>query len=279
MGWPDGAVDEGRGAAPIVEVREARFGYGQRAVLRGVSLTIRPGEFLCLLGANGSGKSTLLRLIGGALRAQGGAVRVAGRLVGEWPRRELARQVAIVAQEPMLPAGFTVGEYVLLGRTPHLPPFGSEGPADFAAAEGALAAAGCLDLADRALGELSGGERQRATLARALAQEPRLLLLDEPTAHLDPGYGQELLVLLRGLNREHGLTVLAAFHDVNLAAAGCDRLALLHDGRIVADGPPDETVTTALLRLVYGYETRVIRHPRTGRPVALPDHDALGDGM
>lgn len=268
---PDGSVDKGPSGAPIVEVREVRFGYGQRAVLRGVSLAIRPGEFLCLLGANGSGKSTLLRLIGGALRAQGGEVRVAGRPVGETPRRELARRVAVVAQGPILPEGFTVGEYVLLGRTPHIPPFGSEGPADFAAAERALVAAGCLDLADRYLGELSGGERQRVTLARALTQEPQLLLLDEPTAHLDPGYGQELMVLLRRLNREHDLTVLAAFHDVNLAAAGCDRLVLLHEGRLVADGPPHETVTPALLRLVYGYEARVIPHPRTGRPVALPE--------
>ena len=145
-----------------------------------------------------------------------------------------------------------------------------EGERDYAAARRALLAAGCLDLAGRRLGELSGGERQRASLARALAQEPDLLLLDEPTAHLDPGVGQALVATLRRLNREGGLTVLAALHDVNLAAATCPRLLLLHDGRIIADGPPEEVITPPLLRRAYGYDAQVIPHPQTGRPVVLP---------
>ncbi len=265
--------------APLVEVAGVRFGYGERAVLRDLSLALAPGEFVGLLGPNGSGKSTLLRLIGGALRPAAGEVRLAGRPVWRWSRRAFARRVATVAQAPVLPEGFTVAEFVLLGRTPHLPAFGSEGPADYAAARAALVAAGALDLAERRLGELSGGERQRVALARALAQEPELLLLDEPTAHLDLGYQQELLATLRRLNREAGLTVLAVLHDVNLAAATCPRLALLHGGRLVADGPAEGVITPGLLELAYGYEAQVIPHPQTGHPVVLPRYTtALGEG-
>jgi iron complex transport system ATP-binding protein len=178
--------------------------------------------------------------------------------------------VASVAQVQTLPEAFTVADLVLLGRTPHLRMLQGEGERDYAAARRALIAAGCLGLAGRRLDELSGGERQRAALARALAQEPDLLLLDEPTAHLDPGAGQELVVTLRRLNQETGLTILAALHDVNLAAATCPRLVLLHEGRIVADGAPEEVVTPPLLRRAYGYDAQVIAHPQTGRPVVLP---------
>ena len=258
------------GDGAIVALRGLRFGWGERVVLRGVDLTIAPGEFVGLLGPNGSGKSTLLRLIGGTLRAGGGQIAVVGLQPGRVNRRALARRVASVAQTPTLPEAFTVADLVLLGRTPHLRPLRGEGERDYAAARRALIAAGCLDLAGRRLGELSGGERQRASLARALAQEPELLLLDEPTAHLDPGVGQALVATLRRLNGEVGLTVLAALHDVNLAAATCPRLLLLHEGRLIADGPPEEVITPPLLRRAYGYDAQVIPHPQTGRPVVLP---------
>ena len=184
----------------------------------------------------------------------------------------MARRVASVAQVPTLPESFTVADLVLLGRTPHLRLLQREGERDYAAARRALIAAGCLDLAGRRLGELSGGERQRAALARALAQEPELLLLDEPTAHLDPGVGQEIAATLARLNREEGLTVLAAIHDVNLAAAVCPRLLLLHEGRILADGPPGDVITPPLLRRAYGYDAQVLSHPQTGLPVAVPSY-------
>ena len=271
---PGVAVDGSRLSRPLVEVDGLSFGFGGRPVLRGVSLAVRPGEFVGLLGANGSGKSTLLRLIGGALRPGTGEARLDGTPTRAMPRRAVAQRVTMVAQSPVLPEGFTVAEYVLLGRTPWLRPLQAEGPADYAAVRRALVAAGCLDLAARQLGELSGGERQRATLARALAQEPELLLLDEPTAHLDPGYGQELLATLLRLNRGEGLTVLAVLHDLNLAAAACPRLVLLHDGRLVADGAPREVVTPANLELAYGYRAQVIPHPQTGLPVVLPDYPA-----
>ncbi len=260
---------------PIVAVRGLRFAWDGRAVLRAVDLSIARGEFVGLLGPNGSGKSTLLRLIGGTLRGGDGEITVAGLRPGRATRRALAQRVASVVQVPTLPEAFTVADLVLLGRTPHLGLLQGERERDYAAARRALIAAGCLDLAGRQLGELSGGERQRASLARALAQEPELLLLDEPTAHLDPGVGQEIIEMLARLNREEGLTVLAALHDVNLAAAVCPRLLLLHEGRIVADGPPGEVITPTLLRRAYGYDAQVIPHPQTGHPVALPSYSTL----
>ena len=264
---------QGVAAGPIVAARALRFGWDGREVLRGVDLAIGAGEFVGLLGPNGSGKSTLLRLIGGTLAADGGEIAVAGLRPGRTTRGALARRVAIMAQTPAVPEAFTVADLVLLGRTPHLRLLQGEGERDYAAARRALIAAGCLDLAGRRLGELSGGERQRASLARALAQEPELLLLDEPTAHLDPGVGQEIVATLAKLNREDGLTILAALHDVNLAAAVCPRLLLLHEGRIVADGPPEEVITPPLLRRVYGYRAEVIPHPQTGKPVAVPSYE------
>lgn len=255
-----------------LRLHEVSFSWPGRPVLREISLAIEPGEFVGLLGPNGSGKSTLLRLIAGGLRPAGGELRVAGLVPGRGSRAALARRVALVAQSPILPAGFTVAELALLGRLPHLRPFQAEGAADYAATHRALVAAECLDLAGRRPDELSGGERQRAALARALAQEPSILLLDEPTAHLDPGVSQEIMGMLGRLNRDEGLTVLAACHDINLAAATCPRLLLLHGGRIIADGPPEAVITPALLRLAYGYETQVIPHPQTGRPVVLPSY-------
>jgi iron complex transport system ATP-binding protein len=258
-----------------LDLRGVRFGWPGRPVLRDVSLRVAPGEFVGLLGPNGSGKSTLLRLIAGTLRPAAGEVRVAGLVPGRGTRAALARQVALVAQSSVLPELFTVAELTLLGRTPHLRAFQAEGEADYAAARRALVAAECLELAGRRLGELSGGERQRVSLARALAQEPAILLLDEPTAHLDPGVGQEIMATLLRLNQEDGLTVLATWHDMNLAAATCPRLLLLHEGRLIADGLPGEVLTPHLLRLAYGYEAQVIAHPQTGRPVVLPSYGPI----
>ncbi len=268
--WVAELVATSKKGEAALSLRGVGFSWPGCPVLARLSLAVGIGEFVGLLGPNGSGKSTLLRLIGGTLTPSAGEIAVAGLPVGRANRRELARRVATLAQTPILPDAFTVAELVLLGRTPHLRAFQSEGPADYAVARRALRAAECLPLAGRLVGELSGGERQRASLARALAQEPRVLLLDEPTAHLDPGVGQEIMATLTRLNREEGLTIVASFHDINLAAALCPRLLLLHDGHLIADGPPATVITSPLLRRAYGYNAQVIPHPQTGRPVVLP---------
>jgi iron complex transport system ATP-binding protein len=230
-----------------------RWAVSGRRILDGASLTVEPGEFVGLLGPNGSGKTSLLRCVYRALRPDGGAITLDGRDLRAIPAREVARRVAVLLQDTSGEFGYTVEETVALGRTPHkrlLEPTDREDEAIVAAA---LARVGATGLAWRELTTLSGGERQRVLLARALAQEPRLLLLDEPTSHLDLRYQIELLSLVRGLE----LTTLAVLHDVNLAAAYCDRIALFDAGCVVACGPPATVLTPALLRQVYGVEAAV----------------------
>jgi iron complex transport system ATP-binding protein len=222
------------------------------AVLRGVDLQLESGELVALLGANGSGKTTLLRLLSGALRPDAGEVRVAGRPIGEWSRLELARRVAVLPQHLDLPEGFRAAELVAMGRAPHARRlFGSTAEDELAVAR-ALGDADATDLADRYPHELSGGERQRVLVAMALAQEPQLLLLDEPTLHLDLAHQVSLLERLRRLNVQRGITVLAVLHDLNLAAAFAPRVVLLDGGRVAGDGRPDEVLTTEAVERVFG---------------------------
>jgi iron complex transport system ATP-binding protein len=217
---------------------------------------VRAGEMVGLLGPNGSGKTTLLRLISGVLRPQQGVVMLDGRDTRAWGRREVARRVAVVPQEMHVPFAFTVEELVRLGRTPYVRLLGSHTKEDQNIVRGALQAADIEMLAGRIFNELSGGERQRVTVAMALAQRPALLLLDEPTSHLDIKYQIELLELVQKLNRETGVTVIAAMHDLNLAARYFPRLVLFQRG-IVADATPAEVLDPHLLRRVYGINVQV----------------------
>lgn len=255
----------GLGAALAIE--DLAFRYGSRRVLEGLSVRAGAGEMVALLGRNGSGKSTLLHLAAGVLRPATGRVRLDNVDLQELPPRERARRIAMVPQALAVPYAFTVREVVSLGRTPYLAPLRGEGPEDAAAIERALAQAEVSDLAARLASETSGGEQQRVALAMALAQEPALLLLDEPTAHLDVHHQLSLLGLVRRLNRQHGLTVLAAMHDMNLAALWFDRILLLDDGRIVADGPPAAVLEPRLLEQVFGCPVLVLPHPT--EPVPL----------
>ena len=193
---------------------------------------------MALLGTNGSGKTTLLRLIAGTLRADGGEVRFDGRSVAEWRRHELARRVAVLPQQLALPAGFRVAEVVEMGRAPHAARLFGATAADELAVERALLDADAAELAHRSVDELSGGERQRVLVAMALAQEPDLLLLDEPTLHLDVAHQLALLSTISRLRRVRDLTVLAVLHDLGMAASFAPRVAVLDVGRVVADGPP-----------------------------------------
>ncbi|WP_432535820.1 ABC transporter ATP-binding protein [Kineococcus arenarius] len=237
----------------MIRARGVRFAHrGRPPVLHGVDLTAAPGRVLGLIGPNGGGKTTLLRTLHGSLRPSAGTVHVDGDDVATLSAREVARRVAVVAQdgEGVLP--MSVAEVVLMGRTPHRGAFSRTTAAEEATAAAALERVGALHLADRLIGDLSGGERQRVLIARALTQEAPNLLLDEPTNHLDVRYQHEVLGLLRGLGR----TVVVVLHDLNLAAAHCDELVLLDAGRVVAAGEPGEVLTPATVRAVYGVQAR-----------------------
>ncbi len=250
----------------ILEAEELSCAYREAEVLSRVSLRLAPGELVAVIGPNGSGKSTLIRTLSRVLRPRTGRVLLDGRDLYALPARESARAIAVVPQETTLDFEFSVADVVLMGRSPHLARFASEGPKDLEIAARAMERAGVKDFAGRRVTELSGGERQRVFLARALAQEPRLLLLDEPTAHQDLSFQAQLLRIVKGLCREGGLGVLAALHDLNVAALCADRLLLLSKGRVVAQGPPAELLTESVLRPVFGGHLIVRPHPETGGP-------------
>lgn len=239
-----------------------------RPVLRDVDLELHEGEVLVLAGRNGVGKTTLLRVATRILAADTGQVSVADRALSAYGRRELARMLALVPQETSIPFPFSVAEVVLMGRAPHLGLLGFESKRDLAIAHAAMERLGIDALADRSILEVSGGERQLAMVARALAQDARILLLDEPTAHLDVSRRLQVLELVRELARE-GRSALVVSHDLGLAARACDRLALLSEGRILAAGPPAEVLDPALLRRAFGLEAEILRSA-DGATVVVP---------
>jgi len=246
--------------------------YGSRLALHRVSLSVRPGEFLALAGPNGSGKTTLLRAVLGFLAPDEGAVEVFGRPVSTLSVLERARLVAWVPQGESPRDDVRLGDYVLYGRFPYHGPLDAETATDHAIARRVLAEVGLADRADDGILSLSGGERQRAILARALAQTTPLLLLDEPTSHLDIGHQLDLLSRVRALSDSGKVTVVAALHDLNLAARFADRIVVLSRGRRVADGPPADVISEELLARVWGVAADLRRDPRTGAPYLLPHH-------
>jgi iron complex transport system ATP-binding protein len=243
-------------------------GYGARMVLHGCTLAVARGEVVAIVGPNGAGKSTLLRVLAGLLRPTSGSVRIDGVDLATLGRAELARRIAVVPQifDTLFP--FSVREVVGLGRTARLGMFGGASPADAAAVERAIADLDLAELASRRIDRLSGGERQRAVLAMALAQEADVLLLDEPTVHLDPAHQVAMLRLVRELACARGLAVAAVLHDLNLAASMATRLVVIADGRVVCDGAPETVLNAELIRDVFGLGLAVVRHD--GRPVVLP---------
>jgi len=252
--------------SPLLALEDVHFAYPgperrrpRPFALAAITASVAAGEVLGVIGPNSAGKTTLIRLVTRVLAPARGEIRLEGRPLGRLTRWELARHVAVVPQElpPALP--FTVEQLVLMGRYPHAPTRFFESDADRAVAREAMAGTGVLALAAAPVDGLSGGERQRAVLARALAQEPRLLVLDEPTAHLDLRYQVECVALLRRVNRERGTTILLVSHDINLAAEVCDRLLLLAAGRVASLGPPAEVLEERRLAAVYGCDIRVDR--------------------
>ena len=289
MSRPTGTAPPGRGAAGTAfEARNLRFRYAgaERPAVDGVDLSVARGELFGLIGPNGSGKSTLLRLLLGALDPDGGTVRFDGRPLGAWEPRERARNIGVVPQNETVAFPMSVREFVAMGRYPHLGPWRGEREEDRRAVLRALRRCDLEGLAERPFSTLSGGERQLARIARALAQRPRALVLDEPTVSLDLRHEMEILDLLRRLVDEESVTVVLVTHHLNAAARTADRLLLLREGRALAEGPPGGVLTREAVERAYGWPVAVDAHPGPGpdtgapRIVALrrPPGDEPGDG-
>jgi len=252
-------------ATRMLELRDISFSY-QRPVLNGITFDVCAGEIVALLGPNGVGKSTLLSIAQGALKPQSGQVLFNGQSIANFSQREMARRMAIVAQPGVVRFPLTVIEYVLTGRFAHVGALGFDSPRDIEIARKALLDTDALQFAERKFNELSSGERQRVVLARALAQDPQLLLLDEPTANADIAHQISLLAFVRALSREKNLGVLVVTHEINLAAEFADRVAMLKDGRLLACGSPADVMTAELLSELFATRLIVDRHPQSGNP-------------
>lgn len=273
----------------MIEIHNCSLSYNGAKVLEEISCTVRKGEMFGIIGPNGSGKSTLLRVISGVEKPVSGYARIEGIDAAAYSRRKLARFMAVLEQETLPAVGFSVRQVVEMGRYPHQDWLGREreqgkensngltvseaGATGSSRVERLLEAImerlGLMHLADRTLDRVSGGERQRAALGKAMAQEPRLLLLDEPTTYLDIGFQLQMMDYVRQWNREMGLTVVAVLHDLNLAAQYCDRLLVVKDGRAVAEGNPWSVMEADLIERVYGTRPMVVAHPVTGAPQLL----------
>lgn len=254
----------------MLRVESVYVSYAERAVLKDVSFSVAPGSIVGIIGPNGAGKTTLIRALSGVLPLKQGRVSVAGRDLAQLSSGERARQVAVVPQARNLPPAFTGWELVLLGRTPHLNWLGHISSKDVAIARQALERAQAVDLAERRVGELSGGEQQRLLLARALAQEAPLLLLDEPTTFLDLQYQISLLDQVRGLAKRENMTVVVALHDLNLVSRYADQVGLLVEGDLRAMGLPETVLKPEVLGPVYHLPLQIVHTGVSGRPVILP---------
>ena len=252
-----------------IHLEKVSLGYGSKTILTDVSLEARPGEMLGIIGPNGSGKSTLIRGMTRLITPSSGQIFIDGQSITSIKHSELARLVAVVPQNAALPPLFTASEVVLLGRTPHLGLFRYEGVKDLAIVEKAMQVTRTAHLAERKIGELSGGEKQRLVIARTLAQEPKIILLDEPTANLDINYQLETLDLIRHLCLEQKLIVIAALHDLNLAVQYCDHLVILNQGKIYSQGAPETIVNRQTIKDVYGADVYVFPHPVNKLPATL----------
>lgn len=255
----------------MLRIENLCVNYGSRRVLEDVSLSVQSGEIVALIGPNGAGKSTLIRAASGVIIIQSGHVHTNGDDFHALAPMQRAKYLAVVPQAVSLPPAFTVWETVLMGRTPYLGFLGQPSPADEEIARKALQRVDALSLAERRVGELSGGEQQRVLLARALCQSTPIMLLDEPTAHLDLQYQVSLLELIGNLAHHDKLAVLIALHDLNLAARYADRVALMVAGKIKASGTPREVLTPELISEAYCLPVQVVKHPFMDVPLVLPE--------
>jgi iron complex transport system ATP-binding protein len=249
-----------------LSLKDVGFRYEEVWALRGINLQVHAGEILGILGPNGSGKSTLLRIMDGILIPQEGEILIKGKHVSGFRRSSFAKEVAMVAQENHFRFSFSALEVVLMGRFPHLKRLQFEGEKDFDVALHSLSATHALELAERSIHELSGGEKQRVLIARALAQEPKTVLLDEPTSFLDLKYKREIFRLISSLSKKQGLSVVVVSHDIDLAAQYCHRLMMLKNGSTYEMGEPEKVITESNIQAVYDCPVLVDKNPVTGRP-------------
>lgn len=257
-------------ASAAIRATGLHSGYRGRSVVRGVDLDLPAGLITSIIGPNGCGKSTLVKTLGRLLTPTAGRVELGGDPLDSLRPREIARRLAILPQNPVAPEGLVVRDLVARGRQPHQPWYRQWSEADDRIIDEAMAATGVLDLADRALDELSGGQRQRAWIAMSLAQQTDLLLMDEPTTHLDLAHAVEVLDLVVDLCRTTSRTVVMVLHDLSLAARYSDHLVVVRDGRVHAQGAPADVVTPALLHEVFGLTAHVFADPVDGLPTVLP---------
>ena len=254
----------------LLRILDLDFSYRSSRILNNVTFEVKNGEFLGVMGPNGSGKTTLLRCISNVLNPQVGTVLIDSRDIQKLNRKEIARKIGVVPQTSNIDFAFKVSELVLMGRTPHLGRFDSYSTHDFEVVENAMKLTNILHLSERTFDEISGGEKQRVIIAQALAQEPRILLLDEPTVHLDISCQFEILNLVKDLCEQEKIVVISVFHDLNLAGQYSDKLILLNRGKIVSMGLPDNVLTSENIQRIYQIETIIKKHPVTNVPYVIP---------
>ncbi|EJW16827.1 ABC transporter ATP-binding protein [Paenibacillus alvei] len=258
----------------IIEVQGLSKHYGEKHVLHDVELRVQAGEWVGIIGPNGSGKSTLLSLLSGADRPTSGSIQVNGQALASYKRRALSQLMAVLQQEALPPLGFTVREVVEMGRFPFQSWLGSESEDSGALVDRIMERLQLTELADYPLDRISGGQRQRTALAKLMVQSPSIVLLDEPTTYLDIHYQVQFMDIVRDWQKDCGLTIVSVLHDLNLASLYCDRLVVIHDGGIAAQGTPDELMNPELLSRIFATDTTIVPHPDTGRPQVLirPSH-------
>jgi iron complex transport system ATP-binding protein len=250
--------------------KQLDIAYESRLIVEDLNLSIPSGKITALVGANGSGKSTILKTMARILKPRKGSVFLDSKAIHQQSTKEVAKQLAILPQNPVAPDGLTVGELVGYGRFPHQKGFGSQTKEDREIIRWAIHVTGMQDFFDRPVDQLSGGQRQRAWIAMALAQQTDILFLDEPTTFLDMGHQLEVLKLLQKLNEEEGRTIVMVVHDLNHATRYAQHMVAIKQGKVVSEGAPDEVMTQEVLREVFGIEADIIPDPRTGVPLCLP---------
>ncbi|MCR8644897.1 ABC transporter ATP-binding protein [Paenibacillus sp. N1-5-1-14] len=253
----------------MIKVEHVSRSFGEQTVLQDVSFQIHQGEFVGIIGTNGSGKTTLLRLISGVDTTGAGDIQIRGKKIAGYPRKVLAKFLAVLSQDALPPIGFTVREIIEMGRYPFQNWLGEEAVGGVQLVENIIDKLQLRELSERSVDDLSGGQRQRVALGKVMAQEPSILLLDEPTTFLDIGYQLQMMDYIRKWQEECQMTVVAVLHDLNLAAQYCTRLLVLHDGVIIADGSPQEVLTQKLVQQVYGTVPVILPHPSNGLPQIL----------